>query len=92
MRELNAVNAKVQEWARKIHRWAQRQPKPVRILLGVGLLIGGCLWFLPVLGLWMLPLGFIILSIDVPWIRRVWRRFLVWWERRRRRIAAQRPS
>lgn len=92
MTELGKVNEKVQEWAKRLHRWATRQPKPLRILLGIGLICGGMLWFLPVLGLWMLPLGFIILSIDVPWIRRLWRRFLVWWERRRRRAAAQRSG
>jgi hypothetical protein len=90
--DIGSVNAKVQEWARKIHRKALHLPKPLRILLGIALICGGFLWFLPVLGLWMLPLGIIILSIDVPWVRRLWRRFLVWWERRRRRIAAQRPG
>src|SRR5207237_7342735 len=35
-----------------------------RILLGSGLVLGGLLSFLPVLGLWMLPLGFMVLSVD----------------------------
>jgi hypothetical protein len=89
---LNDASAKVQEWVKRIHAFAARQPKPLRILLGVGLIIGGVFSFLPILGLWMLPLGFVILSIDVPWIRRVWRRILIWWGRRRQRAAAQRSG
>jgi hypothetical protein len=42
----------------------------LRVLLGVALMIGGLLWFLPVLGLWMLPLGLVVLSVDFPPIRR----------------------
>jgi hypothetical protein len=57
--------------------------KPVRIGLGMLLVGGGLLGFLPILGFWMIPLGFLVLSIDVPALRR-WRRQLeVWWCRRR---------
>jgi hypothetical protein len=45
----------------------------LRIGFGILCIIGGIFSFLPVLGLWMLPLGLIILSIDFPPIRR-WRR------------------
>ena len=41
--------------------------------LGVILVIGGLLGFLPILGFWMLPLGLIVLSIDFALVRR-WRR------------------
>src|SRR4051812_17160405 len=63
--------------------------KPMRITLGIGLCLGGFLWFLPVLGLWMLPLGLLVLSIDLPIIRRVRRRMELWWGRRKRRRAEQ---
>jgi hypothetical protein len=49
---------------------------PVRVTLGSGLIIGGFLGFLPILGFWMVPLGFLILSQDLPMVRR-WRRSLV---------------
>ena len=52
-----------------------------RIALGVALIVGGMLGFLPVLGFWMIPLGVVVLSIDVPWVRRRRRRFSVWWGR-----------
>ena len=55
-----------------------------RTILGIGLIIGGLLWFLPILGLWMLPLGILVLSIDFHPIRRLRRRFDSWWGRRRR--------
>jgi hypothetical protein len=88
------ANAQVQAWVKRIHNFALRLPKPLRILLGVALLVGGLFSFLPILGLWMLPLGFVILSIDIPFVRRWWRRILVWWgkRQRRRRRATATPS
>ncbi len=47
-------------------------------------MVGGTLGFLPVLGFWMLPLGFIVLSNDIAFIRRRRRRLVIWWSRRKR--------
>ena len=44
-----------------------------RISIGILLIIGGILGFLPILGFWMIPLGFLVLSVDLPFVRR-WRR------------------
>lgn len=63
------------------HRVHLPRSRPLRLLLGAGLVGGGILGFLPVLGLWMLPLGVAVLSIDVPPIRRLRRRTMVWWGR-----------
>ncbi|BDA84321.1 hypothetical protein Sa4125_18630 [Aureimonas sp. SA4125] len=49
------------------------QSRLARIGIGCTFLIGGCLAILPVFGVWMLPLGFLILSMDIAMIRR-WRR------------------
>ncbi|MEZ0170409.1 hypothetical protein [Microvirga sp. TS319] len=57
--------------------------KGLRIALGTALLLGGLVGFLPVLGFWMIPLGLIILSIDIAVARRLRRRSVVWWGRRR---------
>ncbi|MGD8355624.1 MAG: hypothetical protein PVH83_08170 [Methyloceanibacter sp.] len=57
--------------------------KPVRIGLGMLLVGGGLLGFLPILGFWMIPLGFLVLSIDLPAFRRWRRQINVWWRRRR---------
>lgn len=61
----------------------------VRLVIGVLLIVGGFLGFLPVLGFWMIPLGLLVLSIDLPIVRR-WRRQLeVWWGRRRDAVRGQ---
>ncbi len=73
----------------RIHKWRFRLPKsrPLRIALGILLVILGFFGFLPILGFWMIPLGLAILSYEIPLVRR-WRRIAVvrftrWWERRK---------
>lgn len=55
---------------------------PIRILLGIALIIGGIFGFLPVLGFWMIPLGIIVLSYDFPRVRLFRQRVTAWWRRR----------
>ena len=43
----------------------------LRIGLGIALILGGILGFLPILGFWMLPLGVIVLAADIPLARRL---------------------
>jgi len=54
-------------------RVRQRVPPGGRLILGILLMIGGALAFLPFLGLWMLPLGFFVAALDVVpalrWLR-----------------------
>ena len=64
----------------------------LRVGLGVALIVGGLLGFLPVLGFWMLPLGLAVLSVDIPWVRRRRRRIAIWWGRRRRSARSQTPG
>jgi hypothetical protein len=59
-----------------------------RISIGVALIGGGVLGFLPVLGFWMVPLGVLVLSYEFASVRRFRRRVTVWWEKRRRKPAA----
>ena len=54
-----------------------------RIAIGSALVGGGCLGFLPILGFWMVPLGLLVLSHDIAFVRRRRRRVAVWWARRR---------
>jgi hypothetical protein len=56
-----------------------------RIAVGSALVLGGVLGFLPILGFWMVPLGFVVLSHDLPFVRRQRRRLALWWARRRRK-------
>ena len=69
----------------KLGRWRIRLPNhpAIRIALGVLLVVAGFLGFLPILGFWMLPLGFLVLSHDLPLVRRQRRRIALWWARRR---------
>ncbi len=60
----------------------------VRVSLGVVLVIFGILGFLPILGFWMIPLGLIVLSVDLPVVRRWRRQLTVWWHRRKDEKAA----
>jgi hypothetical protein len=64
----------------------------VRVCIGVTLILGGFLGFLPVLGFWMVPLGLMVLSIDLPIVRRGRRRIEVWWGNRRKAQAAKRAA
>jgi hypothetical protein len=64
-------------------QWLQKpSSRVVRIPAGVLLILSGFLWFLPVLGLWMLPLGMLLLAQDVPFMRRLVDRLLAWIERK----------
>ena len=64
-------------------RWLRKPPMIwLRIPAGFLLIMGGLLSFLPILGLWMLPLGAILLSDDFRSLRALRTRFLDWVERR----------
>ena len=56
----------------------------IRIPAALLLTLGGLLAFLPVLGIWMLPLGLLLLAVDVPILRPIVSGFLI---RARRRWA-----
>ena len=63
-----------------------RMPLPrsrlLRIAIGSGLVVFGVFGFLSVLGFWMIPVGLLILSVDLPRVRRWRRRFSVWFSRK----------
>ena len=61
----------------------RRVPPGLRLVLGLLLICGGILGFLPILGFWMLPLGFMVAAMDVRLYRR--------WRSLRRRRRAMRP-
>jgi hypothetical protein len=62
-----------------------RQPSArwLRIPTGVLLTVGGTLWFLPIAGLWMLPIGLALLADDVQPLRSLRSRTLDWVEHHR---------
>ena len=54
----------------------------VRIPVAILLIVGGILSFLPILGLWMLPLGLLLFAQDVPFLQKPMARMLGWIERK----------
>lgn len=72
-------------------RWVRRPGMMIaRVPLGLLLILGGIFSFLPILGIWMLPLGLLVLAIDVPALRRPVGNAIVrlqrWLSLRRRRM------
>lgn len=71
-----------------------RRSRWLRIPAGLALIAGSALWFLPVLGIEMLPLGLLLLAEDIPFLRKPlgklilwlvdrWRALKAWWSARR---------
>ncbi|KKB77418.1 hypothetical protein VW35_14770 [Devosia soli] len=63
----------------------------IRIPLGILLVLGGIFSFLPVLGIWMLPLGLLLLAVDLIFLQSpvnfsILRGSRYWttWQRKRR--------
>ena len=54
----------------------------VRIPAATLLIAGGIFGFLPVLGLWMLPLGLVLFAQDIPPLQKPMARMLGWIERK----------
>jgi hypothetical protein len=51
--------------------WSDRHlPPGVRSGVGVLAMAGGVVGFLPVVGFWMLPLGVVLIALDIPPLRR----------------------
>ena len=61
-------------WLRKPNSFA------VRVIVAIMLVLGGIFSFLPVLGLWMLPLGLLLISQDVPFLQKPLVATLAWIE------------
>lgn len=82
-RQLDRFERHLPRWIARSVRWL-RAPRArwVRIPVGLLLVLGGIFSFLPLLGVWMLPLGLLLLAQDVPFLRRPTRRGLLWMERR----------
>ena len=82
-----ALPGLLSDWVRHLRRPSASW---IRVPLGILLVIGGLLGFLPVLGFWMLPLGLALLSLDVAMLRRPTARAIVSGELRWRRFRRNR--
>jgi hypothetical protein len=80
----------------KVGQYRVKLPKSkaARRALGGGLVAGSALAVLPVFGLWMLPAGLLVLSVDSARVRRFRRvqevKVVRWW--RTRQASSKSPS
>ena len=80
---------KLPDRGRSVVAWLRHPPRRWPRLAAATLLIaGGILSVLPVLGLWMLPLGLALMSDDVPWLKTPLEHSARWTERAWRKARA----
>jgi hypothetical protein len=53
----------------------------VRLVIAILLILGGVFSFLPILGLWMLPLGLLLIAQDVPFLQKPLLKIFAWFEK-----------
>ena len=70
MKRFDAIKTRFQPFMSWVRR---RVPRGLRLVLGIVLVTGGFLGFLPILGFWMIPLGIMVAALDVNLFRR-WRK------------------
>jgi hypothetical protein len=97
-RQFNRLQRRIPKFAAD---WLERIRRPearwLRIPLGILLVLGGIFSFLPVLGIWMLPLGLLLLAVDLVFLQapvnlaivRGGRKWSTWSRARRDKKAAQ---
>ena len=80
---LEQFERRLPENMRGLVRWLRKPGSGlVRIPLGIVLILFGLVGFLPILGFWMIPLGLLVLAIDVPLVRPPLISVLDWVERK----------
>ncbi len=77
----------------RLIQWA-RDPKRIwlRLPLALLLFVGGFLAILPIFGMWMTPLGLLLLAEDFPPARRLIYRMINWAARRRPHWFDEQPA
>ena len=67
----------------------------IRLPVGVLFVVGGIFSILPFLGIWMLPLGLLLMAYDIPFLQKPVGRFTIWavhkWALLRQRFFPDRP-
>jgi hypothetical protein len=95
-RHLAWFEGKMPPWLANFIGWVRKpslSSRLVRVPVAMLLIAGGIFSFLPVLGLWMLPLGLILIAQDLTFLQKPMARMLGWIERKwLERKAAKRSS
>lgn len=68
-RQFDALERVVPGARGPLQRLRSNRWRLVRLPLALVLIVGGVVSFLPVLGVWMLPLGLLLLAVDLPFLR-----------------------
>ena len=92
-RSLDRLQGRLPNWiARPVGGLRKPDARWIRIPSGILLIVGGLLGFLPILGFWMVPLGVLLLALDLPFLSRPTAGLMIraerrWteWRRKRRR-------
>jgi membrane-bound ClpP family serine protease len=80
---LERLERRLPGWAAKFVAWLRRpNSRWLRLPLGIFLILAGIVGFLPILGFWMVPLGFIVIAQDLPPLQPALVRVLDWAERK----------
>jgi hypothetical protein len=89
-RYLDRLGAYLPDWLCRTVKWLRRPDRFIaRIVVSSVLVLGGLFSFLPVLGLWMLPLGLIVISQDLIFLQRPLVRVFKWTEHQFRNLRAR---
>lgn len=68
--ELERLEGHLPDWAAIVMRKTLApSAKWIRVPVGIALMTGGALGFLPIVGFWMAPLGLTLVARDVPFMR-----------------------
>ena len=86
-RYFEMIDRRVPTSVSKFIRWL-RMPSSfaVRLVIAILLILGGIFSFLPVLGVWMLPLGLLLIAQDVPFLQKPLVSVFAWVERKYERL------
>jgi hypothetical protein len=80
---LELFERRLPESMRGFVRWLRKPGSGlVRVPLGIVLILCGFVGFLPILGFWMVPLGLLVLAIDIALVRPPLIRAFDWVERK----------
>jgi hypothetical protein len=85
-RYFEIINRRVPDRVARYIQWLRKpSSKAARLAVASLMILGGVFSFLPFLGIWMLPLGLLLIAQDVPFLRAPLVRALAWseihWER-----------
>lgn len=97
-RQFERIARKVPQAAGVLAHLRRPGARWLRIPLAILLILGGVFSFLPVLGIWMLPLGLLLLALDLAFLQgpvnttivRGLRKWTMWRRARRDKKAADR--